>query len=213
MARWSAQIWRVDKILQGRSWPGRDHPCADGQTPRHQTSLTPMVCRELGSTAKNKHYLTPLQRYTVAVESPAALDRSAPRIERAARRIRHHLRRCDQRYFRRRVFSDLRSRPQLVGSRLSQQLVKRAPVDDNSIFQAEPGKTSDRVAGHRQRPLRVQFPEKDRSGAVGAIGPGIVDQREKEVTMKHPNTDWLLVVHEGGPDAPISHFVITTAYA
>jgi hypothetical protein len=29
----------------------------------------------------------------------------------------------------------------------------------------------------------------------------VVDRREKEVTMKHPNTDWLLVVHENGPDA------------
>ena len=28
----------------------------------------------------------------------------------------------------------------------------------------------------------------------------VVARREKEVTMKHPNTDWLLVVHESGPD-------------
>ena len=27
-----------------------------------------------------------------------------------------------------------------------------------------------------------------------------VDRRDKEATMKHPNTDWLLVVHESGPD-------------
>ena len=29
----------------------------------------------------------------------------------------------------------------------------------------------------------------------------VVARREKEVTMKHPNTDWLLVVHESGPEA------------
>ncbi len=27
-----------------------------------------------------------------------------------------------------------------------------------------------------------------------------VDRRDKEATMKHPNTEWLLVVHESGPD-------------
>jgi len=27
-----------------------------------------------------------------------------------------------------------------------------------------------------------------------------VDRRAKEATLKHPNTDWLLVVHESGPD-------------
>ena len=30
----------------------------------------------------------------------------------------------------------------------------------------------------------------------------IVSELPGQVTMKHPNTDWLLVVHEGGPDAP-----------
>jgi catechol 2,3-dioxygenase-like lactoylglutathione lyase family enzyme len=28
----------------------------------------------------------------------------------------------------------------------------------------------------------------------------VVERREKQVIIKHPNTDWLLVVHEGGPD-------------
>ncbi len=27
----------------------------------------------------------------------------------------------------------------------------------------------------------------------------IVERKEKEATVKHPNTGWLLVVHEGGP--------------
>jgi hypothetical protein len=30
----------------------------------------------------------------------------------------------------------------------------------------------------------------------------IVERKEKEAVVKHPNTDWRLVVHEGGPDAP-----------
>jgi catechol 2,3-dioxygenase-like lactoylglutathione lyase family enzyme len=34
----------------------------------------------------------------------------------------------------------------------------------------------------------------------------VVHRRDKEVIMKHPNTDWLLVVHEGGPDAPDKPF-------
>ncbi len=29
----------------------------------------------------------------------------------------------------------------------------------------------------------------------------IVGKRERERTLKHPNTDWRLVVHEGGPSA------------
>ena len=30
----------------------------------------------------------------------------------------------------------------------------------------------------------------------------VVDRRGGTAVVKHPNTDWLLVVHEGGPDAP-----------
>ena len=30
----------------------------------------------------------------------------------------------------------------------------------------------------------------------------VVDRRDGTAIVKHPNTDWLLVVHEGGPDAP-----------
>ena len=29
----------------------------------------------------------------------------------------------------------------------------------------------------------------------------IVDRKEKEAELKHPNTEWRLIVHEGGPDA------------
>jgi hypothetical protein len=30
----------------------------------------------------------------------------------------------------------------------------------------------------------------------------VVDRQDKQVTMKHPNTDWLLIVHESGAEAP-----------
>jgi catechol 2,3-dioxygenase-like lactoylglutathione lyase family enzyme len=46
---------------------------------------TPWYVVSLEVPAKNKHYLTPLQRYTVAVESPAALDQA--REELRARRV------------------------------------------------------------------------------------------------------------------------------
>src|SRR5215475_9407378 len=31
----------------------------------------------------------------------------------------------------------------------------------------------------------------------------VVDENRREKTLKHPNTDWRLVIHENGPDAPI----------
>jgi catechol 2,3-dioxygenase-like lactoylglutathione lyase family enzyme len=34
----------------------------------------------------------------------------------------------------------------------------------------------------------------------------VVARSKNEVTMKHPNTDWLLVVHESGPDVPDKPF-------
>ena len=34
----------------------------------------------------------------------------------------------------------------------------------------------------------------------------VIDRRDHEATMKHPNTDWLLVVHESGPDVPDKPF-------
>lgn len=37
--------------------------------------------------------------------------------------------------------------------------------------------------------------------ALDVVGSGT-----KQVTMKHPNTDWLLVVHESGPDVPYKPF-------
>ena len=43
----------------------------------------------------------------------------------------------------------------------------------------------------------------------------VVNQTNGNVMMKHPNTDWLLVVHEGGPDAPdkprLNHYGVRVA--
>lgn len=34
----------------------------------------------------------------------------------------------------------------------------------------------------------------------------VVEKKPGEATLKHPNTDWRLIVHEGGPDAPEKGF-------
>jgi catechol 2,3-dioxygenase-like lactoylglutathione lyase family enzyme len=43
----------------------------------------------------------------------------------------------------------------------------------------------------------------------------VVNETNGTVLMKHPNTDWLLVVHEGGPDAPdkprLNHYGVRVA--
>ena len=41
----------------------------------------------------------------------------------------------------------------------------------------------------------------------------VVDRKRGRATVKHPNTDWLLVVHEGGPHAPISPTITITGFA
>ncbi|MEE8113609.1 MAG: hypothetical protein V3T23_04565, partial [Nitrososphaerales archaeon] len=42
-----------------------------------------------------------------------------------------------------------------------------------------------------------------------------VGESPGEVTLKHPNTDWLIVVHEAGADAPVkqmhNHFGVRVA--
>ncbi len=34
----------------------------------------------------------------------------------------------------------------------------------------------------------------------------VIERKAGEATLKHPNTDWRLIVHEGGPDAPEKSF-------
>jgi catechol 2,3-dioxygenase-like lactoylglutathione lyase family enzyme len=38
------------------------------------------------------------------------------------------------------------------------------------------------------------------------LAMNIVEQKPGEATLKHPNTDWRLIVHEGGPNAPEKTF-------
>jgi catechol 2,3-dioxygenase-like lactoylglutathione lyase family enzyme len=58
------------------------------------------------------------------------------------------------------------------------------------------------VKGHYE----CNFLEKTVSVLSELLALEVVGQREKEVSMQHPNTDWILVVHEGGPDAPDKPF-------
>src|SRR5918999_3812970 len=44
------------------------------------------------------------------------------------------------------------------------------------------------------------------SGLYRLLAMEIVEQKAGEATLKHPNTDWRLVVHEGGPNAPEKGF-------
>ncbi len=39
----------------------------------------------------------------------------------------------------------------------------------------------------------------------------VVDEKAGEVTLKHPNTDWLLIFHEGGATLRINRCAIITA--
>jgi catechol 2,3-dioxygenase-like lactoylglutathione lyase family enzyme len=43
----------------------------------------------------------------------------------------------------------------------------------------------------------------------------VVNEKNGDVIMRHPNTDWLLVVHEGGPNAPdkprLNHYGVRVA--
>lgn len=49
----------------------------------------------------------------------------------------------------------------------------------------------------------------------GILAFEIVKEADGNVIMKHPNTDWLLVVHEGGPSAPdkprLNHYGVRVA--
>ena len=49
----------------------------------------------------------------------------------------------------------------------------------------------------------------------GILAFEIVKEADGNVIMKHPNTDWLLVVHEGGPNAPdkprLNHYGVRVA--
>jgi len=63
-------------------------------------------------------------------------------------------------------------------------------------------KTTGLIAGHYEcRSLAETLPV-----FTDLLAMKIVEQKPGEATLKHPNTDWRLIVHEGGPDAPEKTF-------
>jgi catechol 2,3-dioxygenase-like lactoylglutathione lyase family enzyme len=63
-------------------------------------------------------------------------------------------------------------------------------------------KTTGLVAGHYEcRSLAETLPV-----FTDLLAMEIVERKPAEATLKHPNTDWRLIVHEGGPDAPEKGF-------
>ena len=63
-------------------------------------------------------------------------------------------------------------------------------------------KTTGLIAGHYEcRSLAETLPV-----FTDLLAMKIVEQKPGEATLKHPNTDWRLIVHEGRPDAPEKTF-------
>jgi catechol 2,3-dioxygenase-like lactoylglutathione lyase family enzyme len=63
-------------------------------------------------------------------------------------------------------------------------------------------KTTGLVAGHYEcRSLDETLPV-----FTDLLAMEIVERRPGEATVKHPNTDWRLIIHEGGPGAPEKTF-------
>ena len=63
-------------------------------------------------------------------------------------------------------------------------------------------KTTELIAGHYEcRSLAETLPV-----FTDLLAMEVVDQKPGEATLKHPNTAWRLIVHEGGPEAPEKGF-------
>jgi len=63
-------------------------------------------------------------------------------------------------------------------------------------------KTTGLIAGHYEcRSLNETLPV-----LTDLLAMEVVARKSGEATVKHPNTDWRLIVHEGGPDAPEKTF-------
>lgn len=63
-------------------------------------------------------------------------------------------------------------------------------------------KTTGLIAGHYEcRSLAETLPV-----FTDLLAMEIIEQKPGEATLKHPNTDWRLIVHEGGPGAPEKGF-------
>ncbi len=63
-------------------------------------------------------------------------------------------------------------------------------------------KTTGLIAGHYEcRSLAETLPV-----FTDLLAMEIVEQESGQATLKHPNTDWRLIIHEGGPSAPDKTF-------
>jgi catechol 2,3-dioxygenase-like lactoylglutathione lyase family enzyme len=63
-------------------------------------------------------------------------------------------------------------------------------------------KTTGLIAGHYEcRSLNETLPV-----LTDLLAMEVVEKKPGEATLKHPNTDWRLIVHEGGPNAPEKTF-------
>ena len=63
-------------------------------------------------------------------------------------------------------------------------------------------KTTGLVAGHYEcRSLDATLPV-----FTELLAMEVVERKAGEATLKHPNTDWRLIMHEGGPNAPEKTF-------
>jgi catechol 2,3-dioxygenase-like lactoylglutathione lyase family enzyme len=63
-------------------------------------------------------------------------------------------------------------------------------------------KTTGLIAGHYEcRSLNETLPV-----LTDLLVMEVVEKKPGEATLKHPNTDWCLIVHEGGPNAPEKTF-------
>ncbi len=63
-------------------------------------------------------------------------------------------------------------------------------------------KTTSLVAGHYEcRSLDETLPV-----FTDLLAMEVVKRKPGEATLKHPNTDWRLILHEGGPNAPEKAF-------
>jgi hypothetical protein len=70
-------------------------------------------------------------------------------------------------------------------------------------------KTTGLVAGHYEcRSLDETLPV-----FTDLMAMKVIERKPGEATVKHPHTDWKLIVHEGGPSAPEKTLTTTTAFA
>jgi len=63
-------------------------------------------------------------------------------------------------------------------------------------------KTTGLIAGHYE----CRWLEETLPVFTDLLAMEVIERKSGEATLKHPNTDWKLIVHEGGPNAPEKSF-------